>query len=89
MTIIMFEQNDKNTDKKIEDLSKRMNIYSLGILVLDILNKNNKMINNNFIELLTDCLLNAFIINSSVFIIEKDIDYIINKYKILLWDNSS
>ena len=76
LTLISFMENCK------ED-------HLIKIKSLDILKINNRMIDINFIELLTDCLLNSFIINSSVFIIEKDIDYIINKYKILFWNNST
>jgi hypothetical protein len=86
-----YLNNKYNNDmfKILEDLSKRINIYSLGIIILNVFNCKKNFLYNEFkqnifydklLELISYCCLNFMVINNNVYIFDPNIDFIINSY---------
>lgn len=82
---------DNDIFKKLQDLSKRMNCYQLGILLLNLLVQKKKIINDydyliflKIVELLSSMILNFIVINEKVYIFEPNIDNNIEKYKFFI-----
>ena len=88
-----YLNNKYNNDisKILEDLCKRINLYSLGIVLLNIFNYkkdflyepfNEKSVQSKLFEIISYACLNFIIIDDKLHIFEPNIDFIINKYKI-------
>ena len=77
---------NKDTEKIIKDLSKRINLFSLGILLIDIYNMRKDLIFNHYnyhkkiFIMISRLCLNFIIINNILYIFEPDIDEVINLY---------
>ena len=83
---------DNNISKILEDLCKRINLYSLGIVLLNMFHHkryflydyfDEKSFQTKLFEIISYSCLNFIIIDDKLHIFEPNIDYIINKYKIL------
>ena len=80
---------ENDTFKKLQDLSKRMNCYQLGILLLNLVVQKKRIIDNyliflKIVELLSYMILNFTVINEKIYIFEPNIDNNIEKYKFFI-----
>ena len=81
---------EKNLKKIINNLFERINIYSLGILLANILTEklNDLHLNKDFFrdlfEIIAMCCLSSFNIQNVMYVNQPDINLIIQKYKELI-----
>lgn len=83
---------ENNVSEILKDLSKRINLYSLGITLLNIFNYkknflyepfNENSFQTKLFEIISYSCLNFIIIDDKLHIFEPNINFIIDKYKIL------
>lgn len=80
---------EKDNEKIIKDLSKRINLFSLGILLIDIYNIKKDLIfryydyHKKIFIIISHLCLNFIIINDILHIFEPDIDEVIDLYNSL------
>jgi hypothetical protein len=81
---------EKNMNKIINNLFERINIYSLGMLFINILSKKlhdlylNKDFFRDLFEIIAMCCLTSFDIKNIIYVNQPDINLIIQKYKELI-----